>query len=328
VERWRIVAAVAALILVPSLADARAFPLVSGQTAVGDIGEHVTVYKDTLLDIARDNDLGYTQLVIANRGVDPWLPGANKHVVLPQFYLLPDGPRRGIVINLAQQRAYYYPHGGKIVETFPIGVGVQGWITPIGTTRVISKTVHPGWSPPASIRAEKPELPKYVPPGPDNPLGDYAMALGWHSYLLHGTDKPFGVGRNVSHGCIRFYPEDIDHLFHEVPVGTSVRVINEEVVASWVGERLYVAVFPNKQQTDDIDIEQPMKRELPDNLVQRVRDVAGDRADQVDWALVTRLGLERTGVPTVVMPASVADAAPSDVTPISAAHPVASLPAR
>ena len=327
-ERWRSVAVVLALILVPSLAGARTYALTPGQNAIGGIGEYVAVYKDTLLDVARDNDLGYAQLMLANPGVNPWIPGKDKHIVLPNLYLLPDGPRKGIVLNLAEQRVFYFPPGGKTVETYPIGAGVQGWITPTGVTRVVSKQIHPGWTPPPSIRRERPELPAYMPPGPDNPMGDLAMGLGWRGYYLHGTNKPYGVGRNVSHGCIHFYPEDIDHLFHEIPVGTQVRVINQEVEAAWVHNRLYVAVFPNKSQVDEIDIEHPITRVVPDDLVQRVRDVAGDRADEVDWALVTRLGLERTSIPTPVTPPSIADAGQPGVTPVSATHPMPTAPAR
>src|SRR6185312_13559206 len=121
----------------------------------------------------------------------------------------------------------------------------------------------------ASIRRERPELPAYVPPGPDNPMGDLALGLTWPSYYLHGTNKPFGVGRNVSHGCIHFYPEDIERLFHEVSIGTQVRVINQEVVTGWSQNRLYVAVFPSKSQVDEIDIEHPISRVVPDDLVQR-----------------------------------------------------------
>jgi L,D-transpeptidase ErfK/SrfK len=300
-------AAVAAMVLCAPLAVAREYPLQPGQKAVGSLGEYTTKASDTLLDVARENDLGYTQLVIVNPGINPWLPGNGKKVILPGFYLLPDVPHTGIVLNLVEQRVFYFPPGGKRVETFPIGAGVVGWNTPIGVTHIVSKQVHPGWAPPPSIRRQRPELPAYIPPGPDNPMGDLAMGLGWRGYYLHGTNKPYGVGRNVSHGCIHFYPEDIDHLFHEVSVGVQVRVINEDVATAWIGNRLYVAVFPDKDQVEAIDIEQPMTRIVPPDLVQRVRSAAGDRADEVDWALVTQLGLSRSGIPTAVTPPMVAE---------------------
>jgi L,D-transpeptidase ErfK/SrfK len=299
---WPPVAAVVALMVCVPPAVAKEFSLEPGQTAIGSVGDYTTEEKDTLLDVARSNDLGYTELVIVNPGVNPWVPGQDKRITVPGFYLLPDGPRRGIVLNLPEQRVFYFPPGGSRVETYPIGAGVEGWVTPIGVTHIVSKQVHPGWSVPASIRRERPELPAYVPPGPDNPMGDLAMGLAWSGFYLHGTNKPDGVGRNVSHGCIHFYPEDIDRLFHEVPTGTSVRVLNQEVVTGWINNQLYVAVFPNKQQVDQIDVEQPMTRTLPADLVQRVRTAAGDHADAVDWALVTHLGLERHGIPTAVTP--------------------------
>lgn len=198
------------LVLLPLPVSASSFALAAGQTTVGALGVYVTQAEDTLLDIARSNDFGYTQLVAANRGIDPWLPGSGQRVTLPAFYILPDAPRLGIVINLVAQRLFYYPPDAPIVETYPIGVGVRGWATPLGLTRVAAKEAHPTWYPPPSIHAAELDLPKVVPPGPDNPLGNYALRLGWPSYLLHGTNKPDGVGRNVSHGCIRLYPEDIE----------------------------------------------------------------------------------------------------------------------
>lgn len=299
---WLPIAALLALAICVPPVEGKEFSLERGQTAIGSLGEYSTEDKDTLMDVARSNDLGYTELVIVNPGVNPWVPGQDKRIIVPGFYLLPDGPRRGIVLNLPEQRVFYFPPGGDRVETYPIGAGVEGRLTPLGVTHIVSKQVHPGWSVPASIRRERPELPAYVPPGPDNPMGDLAMGLAWSGFYLHGTNKPDGVGRNVSHGCIHFYPEDIDRLFHEVGIGTSVRVIDQEVMTGWINNQLYVAVFPNKQQVDQIDIEQPMTRTLPADLVQRVRTAAGDHADEVDWALVTHLGLERRGIPTAVTP--------------------------
>ncbi len=320
--------AVAATVFCAPFAVAHEFLLKPGQTAVGSIGGYTTKASDTLLDVARNNDLGYTQLAIVNPGINPWLPGDGKKVILPDFYLLPDVPHTGIILNLAEQRVFYFPPGGKRVETFPIGAGVVGWNTPTGVTRVVSKQVHPGWAPPPSIRKERPELPAYMPPGPDNPMGDLAMGLAWRGYYLHGTNKPYGVGRNVSHGCIHFYPEDIARLFHEVPMGVQVRVINQDVATGWVDNQLFVAVFPSKDQVDQIDIEQPLTRVVPPDLTQQVRSAAGDRSDEVDWALVTQLGLSRSGIPTAVTPSIVAasDELDSDDPPVK--HPAGLLRAR
>ena len=284
---------------VPQVANE--FSLESGQAAVGTLGTYVTRDEDTLIDIARRYDLGYTQLVAANRGFDPWLPGAGRRITLPSRYLLPDGPRRGIVINLVQQRLYYFSPDGRKVETHPIGVGVQGWSTPRGTTRVVTKEIHPSWYPPPSIRKEQPELPQVVPPGPDNPLGDYALRLGWPGYLIHGTNKPDGVGRNSSHGCIRLFPEDIEWLFSAVSVGTPVRVVNEEVQAAWIDNELYVAIYPNKDQAQQLDTGEPMTPAAAPRLKKRVAAAAGrGRLDRIDWDEVERAGRDRTGIPVRV----------------------------
>jgi L,D-transpeptidase ErfK/SrfK len=285
----------------PVAQPANEFSLAPGQTAIGELTTYVTRHADTLIDIARRYDLGYTQLVAANRGIDPWLPGAGRRIALPSRYILPDGPRRGIVINLVQQRLYYFWPDGRKVETHPIGVAVQGWSTPSGTTRVVAKQFRPSWYPPPSIRKEQPDLPQMVPPGPDNPLGDYALQLGWPGYLIHGTNKPDGVGRNSSHGCIRLFPEDIEWLFSAVSVGTPIRVVNEEVQAAWIGNELYVAIYPNKDQAQQLDTGEPMTAATPPRLKKRVAAAAGaGRLDRIDWHEVERAGQDRTGMPVRV----------------------------
>lgn len=283
--------------LLSPLAEAASFPLAPDQMLVGAPGAYVTREEDTLLNVARNNDLGYGQLMAANSDVDPWLPGAGRHITLSSVYLVPEGPRRGIVINLAEQRLYYFPPDGHTLETYPIGVGVQADLTPLGTTTVVSMDVRPTWYPPQSIREEKPELPEMVPPGPANPLGEYALRLGWPAYLIHGTNKPYGVGRHVSHGCIRLYPEDIERLFREVRVGTPVRVVDEEIRLAWVDGELYLAVAPSRHQMDEIDVNQPMTPEVPPGLIDRVVAAAGIWVYRIDWRTVDQIGLKRSGMP-------------------------------
>ena len=282
------------LLVTPAIAAE--FTLASDQRAVGEVGYYTTQRQDTLLDLARSHDLGFTQLMAANPGVDPWLPGAGR-VTLPTFYLLPDAPRDGIVVNLAEQRLYYFPLAGGRIETYPIGVGVDGRSMPIGTTTVVSKEADPTWYPPLSIRAEDPNLPAAIPPGPDNPLGAFALRLGWRGYLIHGTNKPDGVGRNVSHGCLHLYPEDIERLFREVRVGTPVRVINQDVNVAWVGDGLYVQVHPSKSQAEEIDVKGRFALKMPSDLTALAARAVADRAVPVDWAAVRRAGIERTGLP-------------------------------
>jgi L,D-transpeptidase ErfK/SrfK len=281
-------------------AFAAEFPLMRDQATIGAVDAYKAQASDNLLDVARRYDLGYVNFIAANPGVDPWSPGAGRAVAVPNFYILPDGPRVGIVINLAERRLFYFPPGGKTVETYPAGVGVEDGATPLGVTSIVRKEPGPVWVPPPSIRAERPELPAFIGPGPDDPLGDYALRTGWTNILIHGTNKPDSVGRNVSHGCFHLYPEDIERLFQEVHVGTPVRVISQAVEAAWIDGRLYVEVHPSKDQADQIDYNEPVTPALPPDLVSRVEAVAGDRVGEIDWDALKRAGYAATGLPTPV----------------------------
>jgi len=295
-----------------SVARAETFPLTADTRIVGAPDFYVAKAGDTLLDVARDNDLGYAQLMTSNRDMDPWRPGDGHAVFLPNVYLLPPGPRKGIVIDLAGQRLYYFPPDGKTVEAYPIGAGAEAGMTPRGTTKVTGKVVKPAWYVPKSIRKERPELPAMVPPGPDNPLGEYAFRLGWPSYLIHGTNKPYGIGRNVSHGCIHLYPEDIEKLFHEVPIGTPVRVIDDQMRLAWVDGELYLALAPTHAQIDQISENRPMQPSVPKDLHARILAAAGDQADRIDWHAVDEIGLRRPGMPIAITLVPAAEGANSD----------------
>jgi L,D-transpeptidase ErfK/SrfK len=237
----------------------------------------------------------------ANRGVDPWLPGVGTDVVIPDMHVLPDAPRRGIVINLTEMRLYLFSPKGDVVGTWPIGIGQQGDMTPLGATSIVRKQLDPTWFVPKSIREEKPELPASVPPGPDNPLGDRALFLGWPGFLIHGTNKPYGVGRRVSHGCIRLYPEGIAELYRLTPVGTPVTVVDQAAVLGWRAGELYLQVHPTKAQADQIEAGEPLTLEPIGDLHDKVVAAAGDRADAIDWRAVDRAAVERTGIPVVVV---------------------------
>lgn len=241
----------AASILSNARAVAEVFDLPPpGSDVVGAVTTIRARADDTLIDIARRHGLGYEDIVIANPDVDVWLPGEGTSILLPTRYVLPSGPRRGIVLNLAEYRMYYYPPvaDGKrpIVMTFPMSIGRMDWATPLGRTRVVAKAHRPAWYPPESVRAEHEAdgrpLPRIVPPGPDNPLGDHAMRLGLPGYLIHGTNRPAGVGMRVTHGCIRMFPEDIEYLFGLVSVDTPVRIVNEPVKMGWHGDELVLEV--------------------------------------------------------------------------------------
>ena len=227
------------------------FVLRPGQQVVGRV-QIVKVGKhDTLSDIARRFNVGYDEIVHANPKIDPWLPPVGAAIVVPTQFVLPDAPHTGIVVNVAGLRLFYYPPHKRgqpqIVITHPVGIGRIGWHTPVGVTRVMWHEKNPVWRVPPSILAEHRKegapLPPVVGPGPDNPLGDYALHLGWPGYLIHGTNEPVGVGRRVSHGCVHLYPEDIAQIFRMVPNGTPVRVVNEPYVFGWRHGHLYMQSY-------------------------------------------------------------------------------------
>jgi L,D-transpeptidase ErfK/SrfK len=281
------------------------YPLAAGQKVIGEIREYVVQPGEGMNDIARKFDVGYTALAAANPGVDQFAPGVGRRLIIPSLYILPDTPRQGIVMNLGQYRMFYFPPGGDRVFTYPIGVGVIGWKTPLGATRVVRKDTNPTWYPPPSIRAERPELPAIVPPGPDNPLGTYALYLGWPRFLIHDTNKPDGVGRNVSHGCIHLYPDDVAQLYPMVTTGTSVRAVNEPVTAGWNGNQLLVKVFPSQSQVEEIDIDRPVTHEPAQGVDRLVQAEAGSLRDLVDWGAVRRAANQRIGMAVVVADRSI-----------------------
>ena len=240
-------------LLATAPAKANEYSLEPGSDVVGEIDVYSARHEDTFADIADMFGLGYNELIWANPKVDPWLPKEGTEVVLPTQYLLPPGPRRGIVLNLTEYRLYYFPPDGQRVFVYPIGVGREDWSSPLVETRVASKVVNPSWSPPESIRQEhlrdgRGFLPKYVPPGPDNPLGPLAMKLQIPGYLIHGTNRTFGIGQSVSHGCIRMQNWDIKDLFPRVAVGTPVRFIQAPVKVGVMGEHLVVEVHPEEEE--------------------------------------------------------------------------------
>lgn len=224
--------------LVAGAAQATIYPLPPPDTdVVGQVKVMYAAKDDTLVDIARRHGLGYDEIVHANPGLDRWAPGEGTPIVLPTRHILPNTPREGIVLNIAEMRLYYYPKAGvgedRTVVTYPVSIGRMDWKTPMGLTKVVAKDIDPPWRPPAAIKAEHAAegdiLPDVVPGGPDNPLGRFAMRLGVPGYLIHGTNKPYGIGMRVTHGCVRMYPEDIERLFGMVPVGTPVRLVDQPV---------------------------------------------------------------------------------------------------
>lgn len=268
----------------------------------GETVIYKAAFEDTLIHMARNNGLGFVELRAANPSLDPWIPGAGARIILPKKHLLPDAPRDGIVINLAEMRVYYFKDQGQPPQTYPISVGREGLQTPVGSTSIVRKADGPTWRPTARMRKEDPDLPASVGPGPDNPLGTHALYLGWPQYLMHGTNKPYGIGRRVSSGCIRMYPEDIKALFPQVPVGTKVNVVDQPVKAGWVGEEFYVEVSPTQDQSLKIEEDGVVSSyEISKDDMKLINKKAGAYVENINWGIVRKAVQKHSGVPVLIM---------------------------
>lgn len=270
-----------------------------GSDVIGEIQHIKTKTSDTFVDLAREYDVGYRALRLANPNVDPWLPGDGTPMIIPSAYVLPNAPRKGIVVNIPEMRLYYFPPADSEyadkVFTYPLGIGREGWSTPLGETHVSQKIPHPTWTPTASIRAEHAEkgdpLPDVVPAGPNNPLGQYALRLGMPAYLIHGTNKPNGIGMRVSHGCIRLFAPDIKQLFSMATTGMPVNIVSQPYKIGWDGQRLVMEAHP-----PDADGDAPVKSFTP--WVQELIAATEDRPDTpVDWDTATAIANQTDGVP-------------------------------
>jgi L,D-transpeptidase ErfK/SrfK len=212
-------------------------------TVIGSLQDYVIKKDDTLLDIARNFDLGYQDVTLAAPHLDPWLPPQGEQITLPTAWVLPPVIKKGIVINVPELRLYLFSNSRKTVKTYPIGIGVLDAPTPFGRFTIIEKTKDPTWYIPSSLQEEYGR--QTMPPGPDNPLGAYRLRLSTSDYGIHGTNAPLGIGRLVSHGCIRLYPEDIKELFSLVSLGTPVEIIYEPVKIGFKEGRIFVEVHPD-----------------------------------------------------------------------------------
>ncbi len=317
-----IIAALVCLPLAAPMTRAEIYELPpEGYDVIGAVSTVTARHEDTLVDIARRHGLGYEDIVRANPDVNIWLPGDGTEIVLPTQYVLPPGPREGIVLNLAEYRLYYFPAAGDgetaYVMTYPISIGRMDWETPLGKTTVVAKAKNPSWYVPKSVleehAAEGRPLPRVVPPGPDNPLGKYAMRLGLPGYLIHGTNRPAGVGMRVTHGCVRMFPEDIEYLFGKIDLDTPVRIINEPVKMGWVGDEIVMEVHPVLESAappDEAVVEEasdddplaglPVFKDPLSYVTEQFIATTAERAGQLDWSLAEEL-LERSdGMPVTV----------------------------
>ncbi|PRB81614.1 L,D-transpeptidase family protein [Pseudomonas sp. MYb185] len=282
-------------------ATAADYPLDSAeQQLVGSLSSVQAVYEDTFADLGDLHGFGFLEMQAANPGVDPWLPGAGTTIRLPGQHILPDAPRSGIVINLPEYRLYHYPDDGGRVSTWPVGIGREGWSSPIGQTRVARKEANPSWYPPQSIREEHAAagdpLPAVVPPGPDNPMGPFKMNLAMSGYVIHGTNKSFGIGMRVSHGCFRMNNRDVTELFPQVPVGTSVTIVNQPYKLGVLDGKLYLEVHT---PLDEHGFPSSLDKlaAIQELLQARSELVSGYR---LDWQKIRDMVFAEEGIPAVI----------------------------
>jgi L,D-transpeptidase ErfK/SrfK len=330
-------------ILCVATAQAAEFWIGEGDEVFGEVQVIEARFEDTFVALARTYNVGYEELRQANPGVDEWLPGAGTKITIPSLYVLPRAPQRGIVVNVAELRMYYFPAesgplpegvapGSRRVITHPISIGRMDWSTPLGTTTITAKVANPSWYPPQSIRDEHAArndiLPRVVPPGPDNPLGLHAMRLGLPGYLIHGTNKPSGVGMRVTHGCVRMFPEDIESLYKTVPTGTAVNIVNQAVKIGWTADgTLYIEAHPALTESN-VDGEsvavvpaEPVEtiQESPLTSLMRAYIAATEeRRVELDWDVAERVAQFGNGIPEAV---SIAGSAISLTTEIAATAP-------
>ena len=281
-------------------ATAMEYILAEADSVFGEVASIQSIYEETLLDIARRHRLGYEEITRANPAVDAWVPGEGTAVNLPTQFVLPQARRKGLVINIAEYRMYYFvsENDQTTVTTFPISIGRMDWQTPLGRSSITNKVHKPTWYPPASIReewaADGRVLGSAVPPGPDNPLGDYALRLSIPGYLIHGTNKPDGVGMQVTHGCIRMFPEDIEWLFPIIPLSTPVQIVNQPSKLGWSGNDLFLEVHPSLAHSDET-----LERSLTE-ITEAYVKVTQDQPAEVDWELVNEVFRNQSGIPVKV----------------------------
>lgn len=268
-------------------------PVIDGDLIKGDVTTYKIKKRETLFDVARKFDLGIIELEAANPGVNPWQPKAGTVIKVATSHLLPSVSRDGIVVNLAASRLYYFKSPSDVM-TFPIASGKDGWETPVAATKIVEKRLHPTWTIPEDIRAENPDLPESIPPGPDNPLGNYALALGLSGIMIHGTNSPASIGKHASHGCIRMYPEDIESLFNAVKRGTPVLIAKMPYVLGWEGNKLYLEVTPKVHA-----VSKKALKPKPDKFLhEAVARAAGNAT--IDWDAVDMAMAKSDGIPTEI----------------------------
>lgn len=269
--------------------------------------------EETLLDIARQYDIGQIEILLANPTVDRWLPEDGAKVILPSRYIIPHADRKGLVLNLPEMRIYYFAEPAKgekpMIITHPVGIGRMDWVTPLGVSKIVEKKKDPTWTPPKSLQMDRiangeQPYPSVVPPGPTNPLGRHAMRLsiGGGSYLIHGTIKPFGVGMRVSAGCVRMYPEDIEALFDKIPLGTQVQVVNQPIKVGWLLDSLFIELHPPLEEDEEkfANYKQMTINALNDFLALKNSKKNITEDFEIDQEALRKAIIEKNGMPVLI----------------------------
>ena len=312
------------LVFCAATVQAAEFWIGEGEEVFGAVQVIDARHEDTFVSLARTYNVGYEELRQANPEVDAWLPGEGTKITIPTLYVLPRAPQRGIVVNVAELRMYYFPEesgpvpagvapGSRRVITHPISIGRMDWATPLGVTTITAKVANPSWYPPQSIRDEHAArndfLPRVVPPGPDNPLGLHSMRLGIPGYLIHGTNRPSGVGMRVTHGCVRMFPEDIEALYKTVPVGTRVNIVNQPVKIGWTADgTLYLESHPALMEStidgEIVDASAETLEPIPESpltsLMRAYVAATDERRVELDWDAAERVAQFGSGVPEAI----------------------------
>ncbi|NTV50264.1 MAG: L,D-transpeptidase family protein [Geobacteraceae bacterium] len=273
------------------------FAVAKGEDVIGRLRYMNLEKGDTLPDIARHFSLGLNGVSAANPGVDIWVPEAGKRIMLPLSFVLPDAPRKGIVINLATMRLFEFKGNSETLEvlTFPAGVGTEERPTPTGQMRVDRKVTRPTWYVPASIAKDHLKkgdpLPAAVLPGPQNPLGEYALYLSAPSYLIHGTNKPASVGLRASNGCIRLYPESVKKLYENTPVKTPVSIVNQPYLLGQSDGVVYMEVHASTEKSDAAEF---------DKVYAKLKAIEKESGRTLDWSKVKNVLAEARGIPVPI----------------------------
>lgn len=271
----------------------------AGHDILGQITSYVIQAGDDIGKIGRHFDIGYMEMREANPHLDDGNIEIGDTILIPSRFILPPGPRKGIVVNLAELRMYYYPEQGQEVYTYPVGIGRVDWETPVGTGKIIAKVENPTWYAPKSIREARAKegviIPAIVKPGPDNPLGRYKMTLSFPGYLIHSTNVPAGVGTRSSSGCIRMLPEDAEQLFKMVKVGTEVTIINKPYKVGWMQNHLYLEAHSPLQEQDDKDSGLNLTP-----MIEAITEQTKTRMVNVNWAESKLIAEDEEGIPQLI----------------------------